>query len=428
MPTFRLLAVEGCSVSEAFRTANVSIKQDSTFEQLLKDVAAALKVIQWKTVSLHALVQDAGRQEAGTTLSSIEDVQQQQGEIAVLVSGKKIHNVPGPTGGLPFLNGYSEIYPDFIGNQQRLLDKYGHMVRVEYMKKKVYYVDDPDCAQAVLSEGEYYSKFLNTDHPLFALQEGLPNGLFTANTSNPSWATSHKFVQTALGAKAMRNYGSVMDSSAKKLVRIFSHFANNHTHFEVFPWTLRAAGSTICEVTLGEGQDLGMLDSPDAPLADVLIQIGQALHASQSLYAKGKFYRLLPGTHERKLQKEAGLYQFKFLSEQVKRTLEYHTKDAPMKEAALESKSLLDYLLHAVDEGGDKLELQLAVENAATLLGAGQVTTSSLLAWIIYCLAEHPDEAKKLYTALLEAGLRKDSEMTPDQLNKIDRLVVRLLI
>lgn len=423
MTTFRLLAVDGCSASEDFRTAKVEVKDDAGFEQLLKDVATALHVTLWKTITLHS-IKDG--QEPGKQLSTIEDVRQEKGDIGLLISGKKIHDVPGPQGGLPFLGGYSEIYPDFIGNQQRLLDKYGHMVRVDYMKKSVYYTDDPDCAQVVLSEGDYYKKVLTTDHPLFALQEGLPNGLFTANTTNPAWATSHKFVQTALGAKAMRNYGKTMDSSAKKLVNIFRHFQEEGKVFEVFPWTMRAAGSTISEVTLGEGQDQGMLDSPDAPIAPVLVQIGHALGASQSLYAKGKLYRLLPGTPERKIQKEAHKYQHSFLTEQVRRTLEYRTKDAPMKEAALESKSLLDYLLHAVDEGGDKLELQLAVENAATLLGAGQVTTSSLLAWIIYCLSEYPDEARRLYAALLEAGLTKDSELTPDQLNKVERLQVRV--
>lgn len=38
--------------------------------------------------------------------------------VAILIDGKTPRAVPGPTGGLPFLGGYSEVYPDFLGNYQ----------------------------------------------------------------------------------------------------------------------------------------------------------------------------------------------------------------------------------------------------------------------------------------------------------------------
>lgn len=67
-----------------------------------------------------------------------------QRTVAILVDGCKPRVVPGPTGGLPFIGGYSELYPDFMGNYQRLLDKYGHLVHVQYMGRNVYLTDDPD--------------------------------------------------------------------------------------------------------------------------------------------------------------------------------------------------------------------------------------------------------------------------------------------
>lgn len=62
-------------------------------------------------------------------------------KVALLVSGKQVRDVPGPTG-LPLIGGYSEIYPDFLGNYQRLLDHYGHMVHVAYLGKSVYLTDE----------------------------------------------------------------------------------------------------------------------------------------------------------------------------------------------------------------------------------------------------------------------------------------------
>lgn len=35
-----------------------------------------------------------------------------------------------------------EIYPDFLGNYQRLLDHFGHMVHVSYLGKSVYLTDE----------------------------------------------------------------------------------------------------------------------------------------------------------------------------------------------------------------------------------------------------------------------------------------------
>lgn len=67
-----------------------------------------------------------------------------QRTVAILIDGRKPRAVPGPTGGLPFIGSYSEIYPDFIGNYQRLLDKYGHLVHVRYLGRDVYLTDDPE--------------------------------------------------------------------------------------------------------------------------------------------------------------------------------------------------------------------------------------------------------------------------------------------
>jgi hypothetical protein len=41
---------------------------------------------------------------------------------------------------------------------------------------------------------------IGKNHPLFALKMTIPNGLFTADSSNPAWSTSRKFMMTAMGA------------------------------------------------------------------------------------------------------------------------------------------------------------------------------------------------------------------------------------
>lgn len=80
---------------------------------------------------------------------------------------------------------------------------------------------------------------------------------------------------------------------------------------------------------------------------------------------------------------------------------EVDTPDMPIDQAAVSTTSLLDYMvstssnygrgmpiidphnqLHATDEEGRKMDVELVHQNVLTFLGAGQVTTSSALAWV----------------------------------------------
>lgn len=96
--------------------------------------------------------------------------------------------------------------------------------------------------------------------------------------------------------------------------------------------------------------------------------------------------------------------QVSFVDAQSQRvSQESHSKDMPYQEAAVATSSLLDYMvgptliseekflkvnsafqLHATDEEGKKMDVELVHSNVLTFLGAGQVTTSSALAWVIF--------------------------------------------
>ncbi|KAJ7106189.1 hypothetical protein C8R44DRAFT_805859 [Mycena epipterygia] len=94
----------------------------------------------------------------------------------------------------------------------------------------------------------------------------------------------------------------------------------------------------------------------------------------------------------------------------------------PYHQAAVATSSLLDYMLHATDEEGKKMDVDLVHENVMTFLLAGQVTTSSALSWLWYCLATFPVQARKLYASLVAAGLSANKEITSDQLMKLEYL------
>ncbi|KAJ7247592.1 cytochrome P450 [Mycena rebaudengoi] len=397
----------------------VDVHSGNTVDELRKTVAAKFDVPLATTVSFH---KSATPNTTPSDLAAFDTVDAILSErtVAILISGKKVRTVPGPNGGIPFIGGYSEIYPDFIGNYQRLLAKYGHIVHVAYLGKSVYFTDDPDCAGIVLSEGEFFKKEVGENHPLFPLKMTVPNGLFTADSTNPSWSTSHKFMMTAMGAKAMRNYVRTMDHTANRLVNCFNELLEKGKSFNGFQWALRTAGQTIGEVAVGV--DFKMLDNSDSSVAEIFHLIGRNLQLSQSLFRKGRVYRALPNP-ERREQRTTYAQVDAFVDAEAERTLrEHNTPDMPFDKAAVSTASLLDYMLHATDEQGRKMDVELVHENVITFLGAGQVTTSSALAWLWFCLATFPAQARKLYASLIAAGLSKDKEITADELAKLEYL------
>ncbi|KAJ7355283.1 cytochrome P450 [Mycena albidolilacea] len=392
----------------------IDVQKGDTIQQLRKTVAEKFSIALPATISFH--VHAAGDMNP-SDLKPLDAIDAILGEssVSILVSGKKVRPVPGPSGGIPFIGGYSEIYPDFLGNYKRLLQKYGHIVH------SVYLTDDPDCAGVVLSEGEFFSKQVGENHPLFPLKMSFQNGLFTADSNDPEWSTSHKFMMTAMGAKAMRNYARTMDHTANRLVECFEELLERGKSFDAFSWGLRAAAQTIGEV--GVGIDFKMLDNADSSVADIFTIIAENVRLSQTLFRRGRIYRALPNP-ERSAQKATERDMATFVDVQKSRVLETGTsKDMPYQEAAVSTNSLLDYMLHATDEEGKKMEVNAVHNNILTFLAAGQVTTSSALAWLWFCLATFPAQARKLYTSLIAAGLRADSkEITPEQLAKLEYL------
>ncbi|KAF8179822.1 cytochrome P450 [Mycena galopus ATCC 62051] len=397
----------------------IEVQQGDNLQQLRKNVAAKFNVALPATISFHEAADTEATPSDLKALETVDAILEERA-VSILISGKKVRPVPGPTGGIPFIGGYSEIYPDFMGNYQRLLGKYGHIVHVGYLGKDVYLTDDPDCAGVVLSEGEFFSKQVGEGHPLFPLKMTFENGLFTANSNDPEWSTSHKFMMTAMGAKAMRNYVRTMDHTASRLIKCFDELLGRGKSFEVFPWGLRAAAQTIGEV--GVAIDFNLLDSADSSVADVFVMLGENFRLAQTLFRRGSIYRALPNP-ERRAQKANEHKLATFVDTQSRQVLrEGNSKDMPYQEAAVSTNSLLDYMLHATDEERQKMDVSLVHSNVLTFLAAGQVTTSSALSWLWFCLATFPAQARKLYASLIVAGLRADKEITAEELAKLEYL------
>lgn len=81
------------------------------------------------------------------------------------------------------------VYPDHLGNNQRLFDKYGPIFRSTNMGKTVCQTNDPVIGQIAFTESEFFSKEINDDHPLKPIKQEAA-GVFVSDTSNPYVVTA----------------------------------------------------------------------------------------------------------------------------------------------------------------------------------------------------------------------------------------------
>lgn len=82
----------------------------------------------------------------------------------------------------------------------------------------------------------------------------------------------------------------------------------------------------------------------------------------------------------------------------------------------------MDYLVRATDEKGNKLPEKYRSNATLVTVGAGFITTASLLSWMIYSIVSYPGNQERLLQELVDHGVTNDTEWTPDLANDLSFL------
>ena len=103
------------------------------------------------------------------------------------------------------MGNHYEIYPDPLGNYDRLFTRYGPMIKTVNMGTTIYHTNDPEISRHVLREGDLFTKTTSDpSHPLFYMND--QTALFTCDSASPAFALSHKFVPPAMSPRAMAHH------------------------------------------------------------------------------------------------------------------------------------------------------------------------------------------------------------------------------
>ncbi|KAH6665570.1 cytochrome P450 [Halenospora varia] len=380
----------------------IDINLQTTFEALQHNVAQSFAVAQPSGISFQT--------EKDGILDDLDNFTDATSPIGILVDGKQVRDVPGPKG-LPIAGSYYEVYPDHLGNHQRLFEQYGPVYKTTDMGRTQYFTNDPEVADICFAEGGYWSKVTsNVDHPLYGIRDDLA-GLFLSDTNTEAWRTVHKFLPPALSPKVVRHYTPQMQNTGEQAFKVFDEFDEKDEAWNVYQYMFKVGSTAIGKLALN--MDLHHFDSIDAPLHDLVKSVGKNLELNKQVSTMGDWYSHMPWGAPKELKENKAHVQ-ELIEEAVANVTANGTEDLSIEDAALKASCIVDYMVRATDPQGNKLPHKYRGHATLVTVGAGFITTASLLSWMIYSLVSYPGNQERLLQELVDYGVTSDTKWTPD--------------
>ncbi|KAJ5741307.1 cytochrome P450 [Penicillium manginii] len=350
-------------------------------------------------------------------LSDVSDVITSLDPVAITIDGHGVRDPPGPTG-LPYVGNYFEVYPDHLGNHQRLFEQYGPLIKTTNMGRTTYQTNDPQISAIVFAESDFFTKKINEAHPLSALKTPAA-GVFLGDTDTPEWKIAHKFLPPALGPKAVRHYAPTMQKTVEDAFKVFDAFDEKAESWNVYHYMLKLGSQAVGKLTLG--LDFEHFNSTEAPLHEMVHSIAEILTLNKKVTSKGDWYGRLPFGDPQRLRRVKSRVE-QMVEQSIEQAARGGVEDLPLQDAALKASNMVDYAIRATDNKGEKLPKSSLVWALVVATGAGFTTTSSLLSWLIYGLVTYPGMQERLLQELIDNDIDENSEITAEVTDRLDFL------
>jgi cytochrome P450 len=348
------------------------------------------------------------------SLYEVSDVAASTSPVAITIDGHEVRDIPGSKG-LPWVGNFFEVFPDHLGNHQRLFEKYGPVMKTTNMGQTIYHTNDPDVAAIAFAESDFFTKKINEAHPLYGIKTP-EAGVFLGDTDTPEWRVTHKFLPPALGPKAVRHYAPKMQKTIEEAYKVFDSLDETGQSWNVYMYMLKLGSQAVAELMLG--MDLGHFSKVDAPIHEVVMLIAETLHLNKKVTSYGSWYASLPFGDPKLLKTKKARMEV-LVEECIAQAASGGVEDLPLQEAALSAANMVDYAIRATDNKGEKIPKTSLREALVVATGAGFTTTSSLLSWLIYGLVTYPGVQEKLLQELVDHGFNDEMEITSDFTDKL---------
>ncbi|KAG0158709.1 hypothetical protein PDIDSM_6228 [Penicillium digitatum] len=355
-----------------------------------------------------------GFQSEDSILFTPSEIFAHEEPIAISIDGKAVREIPGPKG-LPFVGNFFEVYPDHLGNHQRLFDQYGPIIQNTNMGQTIYHTNDPELSAIAFAESDFFTKRINETHPLHPIKNQQA-GVFLGDTDTPEWRAAHKFLPPALGPKAVRHYAPTMQETVEDAFSVFDELDERGEAWNVYPYMLKLGSQAVGKLVLG--MDFKHFSAVDAPTHELVNQFAELLELNKKVTARGSWYAKLPFGDPKRLQ-DTRCRIFEMVNESIQNASRNGIEDLPLQNAALQASNMIDYAIRATDNKGEKLPKTSLMEALVVATGAGFTTTSSLLSWLLYSLVNYPGMQERLLQELVDNDIDAHTAMTADLTDRL---------
>ena len=277
-----------------------------------------------------------GFQTEDTILSEVSEVIAASGPVSITIDGHGVRDPPGPKG-LPYVGNFLEVYPDHLGNHQRLFEQYGPIIRTENMGRTVYQTNDPQISAIAFTESDFFTKKINEAHPLYALKTPAA-GVFLGDTDTPEWKVAHKFLPPALGPKAVRHYAPTMQKTVEEAFQVFDALDEQEEAWNVYQYMLKLGSQAVGKLTLG--LDFRHFTAVDAPLHSMVHMIAETLSLNKKVTSKGDWYGRLPFGDPQRLKNLTKQIE-QMVEESIRNAERGGVEDLPLQDAALQASNMV---------------------------------------------------------------------------------------
>ncbi|CAG7930960.1 unnamed protein product [Penicillium olsonii] len=366
-----------------------------------------------------------GFQSEDATLSTPTEILASEEPIAISIDGKAVKEIPGPKG-LPFVGNFFEVYPDHLGNHQRLFEQYGPIIQTTNMGRTVYHTNDPELSAIVFAESDFFTKRIGEGHPLHPIKNQ-EAGVFLGDTDTPEWRAAHKFLPPAFGPKAVRHYAPTMQETVEDAFSVFDELDERGEAWNVYQYMLKLGSQAVGKLVLG--MDFKHFSAVDAPPHELVYRIAESLELNKKVTARGDWYAKLPFGDPKRLR-DARYRIIEMVNESIENASRGGVEDLPLQDAALQASNMIgqsshiqlsfaanfstDYIIRATDNKGEKLPKTSLMQALVVATGAGFTTTSSLLSWLLYSMVNYPGMQERLLQELVDHDITADTPLTAD--------------
>ncbi|KAJ5190678.1 Thromboxane-A synthase [Penicillium cinerascens] len=350
-------------------------------------------------------------------LSTLKDVQETKDTVEVRATRyEAVREPPGPRL-LPFVGNHYELYPDVLGNYDRLFSLYGPMIKTVNMGTTIYHTNDPEIARHLLREDKLFTKSTSdASHPLHYMSD--QDCLFTCDSASPAFVPSHKFVPPTMSPRAVAHFMPLIQDATQSIFTVFDELAESDLAVNVYQFMFKLAAQIIWRVVLN--QDLKHFETLKTPPSLPIRLFGQYLSLMKKASLQPQWFKYLPfgdASRVKAVRQQVLDICEDAMSASIK-------KDGPplslSDPTALQSASCVaDFLYRARDKDGEGLPYDLVLGNVVVTAGAGFTTSSSLLSWALYALLRYPENQERLLEEITSHRGNTEKRWTYDEIHSM---------